>query len=88
VVIVPVFAVFVVQAFQGHTALFPKEDKIRTFCAILLSGTPAAVNQLVVTQLYNPAGRADTLAFFLLLQYCLMFVLSTALAAIALYIVK
>ncbi len=88
VVVVPVFAVFVVQAFQSHTALFPKEDKIRTFCAILLSGTPAAVNQLVVTQLYNPAGRADTLAFFLLLQYCLMFVLSTALAAIALYIVK
>lgn len=87
-VVVPVFAVFVVQAFQRHTSLFPKEDKVRTFCAILLSGTPAAVNQLVVTQLYNPAGRADTLAFFLLLQYCLMFVLSTALAAIALYIVK
>ncbi|KLT43522.1 hypothetical protein CC85DRAFT_296012 [Cutaneotrichosporon oleaginosum] len=86
-VIVPVFSVFVVQSFQSHTSLFPKEDKVRTFCAILLSGTPAAVNQLVVTQLYHPEGRADTLAFFLLLQYCLMFVLSTALAAIALYIV-
>ncbi|BEJ12505.1 hypothetical protein CspHIS471_0209650 [Cutaneotrichosporon sp. HIS471] len=87
-IILPVLAVFLVQAFQSHTSLFPKEDKVRTFCAILLSGTPAAVNQLVVTQLYNPAGRADTLSFFLLLQYSLMFVLSTALAAIALYIVK
>lgn len=36
--------------------------------AILLSGTPAAANQLVVTQLYNPEGTADTLASFLLLQ--------------------
>jgi hypothetical protein len=41
---------------------------VRTFVAILLSGTPAAVNQLVLTQLYNPEGSADTLAAFLLLQ--------------------
>jgi hypothetical protein len=42
--------------------------QVRTFVAILLSGTPAAVNQLVLTQLYNPEGSADTLAAFLLLQ--------------------
>lgn len=41
---------------------------VRTFVCILLSGTPAAVNQLVVTQLYNPEGSAHTLARFLLLQ--------------------
>lgn len=41
---------------------------VRTFVAILLSGTPAAVNQLVVTQLYNPEGSAHTLASFLMLQ--------------------
>lgn len=41
---------------------------VRTFVTILLSGTPAAANQLVVTQLYNPAGTANTLASFLLLQ--------------------
>lgn len=41
---------------------------MRTFVCILLSGTPAAVNQLVITQLYNPEGNVDTLARFLLLQ--------------------
>ncbi|KAL7419128.1 Protein M3 [Cryptotrichosporon argae] len=87
-VIVPIFGIFVVQAFRGHTSLFPAADKIRVFVTVLLSGTPAAVNQLVVTQLYNPAGSAHTLACFLLLQYIVMFVLSTALAAIALWLVE
>lgn len=41
---------------------------MRTFAAILTSGTPAAINQLVVTQLYNPEGSAHTLAAFLLVQ--------------------
>lgn len=41
---------------------------VRIFVAILISGTPAAVNQLVLTQLYNPAGTAHTLAMFLALQ--------------------
>ncbi len=41
---------------------------VRIFVAILLSGTPAAANQLVITQLYNPAGVAHTLASFLLMQ--------------------
>lgn len=62
--------------------MYPREDKsasrraqaaayshsVRTFVAILCSGTPAAINQLVVTQLYNPAGSAHTLAMFLLVQ--------------------
>ena len=77
---------------------------VRTFVAILLSGTPAAVNQLVVTQLYNPEGSAHTLASFLMLQCksmalrpgatmtdpsdIAMPVLSTALAAIALYVTE
>ncbi|KAK4685482.1 auxin efflux carrier family protein, partial [Tremellales sp. Uapishka_1] len=87
-IIIPVFGIFVVQALAHKTSLFPASDKMRTFVAILLSGTPASANQLVITQLYNPAGEANTLASFLLLQYALMFVLSTALAAIALYIVE
>lgn len=41
---------------------------VRVFVCILLSGTPAAVNQLVVTQLYNAEGTAHTLVRFLLLQ--------------------
>jgi hypothetical protein len=53
----------------------------------LQSGTPAAVNQLVITQLAAPDG-ADTLAAFLLPQYILLFVLSTALCAVALLFVS
>ena len=57
------------------------------------------MNQLVVTQLYNPEGSAHTLASFLMLQcefLCTvslmvdiaMPVLSTALAAIGIYVVE
>ncbi|WWC87859.1 uncharacterized protein L201_002756 [Kwoniella dendrophila CBS 6074] len=87
-ILVPVFGIFVIQAFRDHTSLFPREDKIRTFISILLSGTPSQVLQLVVTQTYNPDGTAETLATFLLLQYAVMFIFSTAIAAIALYIVE
>ncbi|AAW46043.1 hypothetical protein CNBJ0750 [Cryptococcus deneoformans B-3501A] len=87
-IIIPVFGVFVVQAFRDDTGLYPKDDKMRTFVSILLAGTPAAVNQLVITQLYNPEGTADTLSSFLALQYVLMPILSTILAAVALYITE
>ncbi|OCF77171.1 membrane protein [Kwoniella mangroviensis CBS 8886] len=88
VVILPLIGVFFIEGLRDHTDLYPKEDKMRTFVAILLSGTPSSVNQMVITQLYNPNGTADTLSTFLLLQYIMMPVLSTALAAIALFVVK
>ncbi|WWC86684.1 uncharacterized protein L201_001561 [Kwoniella dendrophila CBS 6074] len=87
-IIIPVIGVFLVEALRDNTSLYPREDKMRTFVAILLSGTPSSTNQLVITQLYNPEGTADTLAAFLALQYLMMPILSTALAAIALYVVK
>nr|XP_018260066.1 uncharacterized protein I303_06983 [Kwoniella dejecticola CBS 10117]OBR82224.1 hypothetical protein I303_06983 [Kwoniella dejecticola CBS 10117] len=87
-ILVPIFGIFVIQALRDRTSLFPRSDKIRTFISILLSGTPSQVIQLVVTQTYNPDGTAETLSSFLLLQYALMFILSTALAAIALYVVE
>lgn len=43
----------------------------------LQSGTPAAVNQLVVTQLVAPEGGADCLAAFLLVQYIFLYALLT-----------
>ncbi|OCF44839.1 membrane protein [Kwoniella heveanensis CBS 569] len=76
-VILPIFGVFFIQALRDHSNLFPKEDKMRLFVSILLSGTPSSVNQLVITQLYNPNGTADTLSMFLALQYILMPILST-----------
>lgn len=74
-IIMPIIGVFFVRNQPG---IYPREDHstfstymsdpVRTFVCILLSGTPAAVNQLVITQLYNPDGNVDTLARFLLLQ--------------------
>ncbi|WWC59694.1 uncharacterized protein I303_102256 [Kwoniella dejecticola CBS 10117] len=87
-VITPLIGIFFVEGLRDHTTLYPREDKMRIFVAILLSGTPSSVNQLVITQLYNPNGTADTLSTFLALQYIMMPILSTALAAIALYVVK
>ncbi|WVQ80223.1 hypothetical protein IAT38_002328 [Cryptococcus sp. DSM 104549] len=88
-IFVPVVGVFLVQGLRDSSGgLFPKADKMRTFVAILLAGTPASVNQLVITQLYNPEGTADSLSCFLALQYLTMPILSTALAAIALYIAE
>ncbi|KAK8847614.1 hypothetical protein IAR55_005473 [Kwoniella newhampshirensis] len=75
-------------ALRDQTKLIPRDDKMRIFVSILLSGTPASVNQLVITQLYNPEGTADTLSAFLVLQYIMMPILSTALAAIALFIAE
>jgi hypothetical protein len=57
------------------------------FVAMFLAGTPSAVNQLVMTQIYSPDGTADTLSAFLALQYAFMFISSAALAATALAIV-
>ncbi|WWC92597.1 uncharacterized protein L201_007556 [Kwoniella dendrophila CBS 6074] len=95
-IIVPVFAIFVIQAMRDKTSLFPREDKIRTFATLLVSGSPSQVIQVVVTQSYNPDGTAETLSSFLIVQYSLTLILSTqvtfswfhALAAIALYIVE
>ncbi|WWC68162.1 uncharacterized protein I206_102085 [Kwoniella pini CBS 10737] len=87
-VITPLIGIFFIEGLRDHTTLYPREDKMRIFVAILLSGTPSSVNQLVITQLYNPNGTADTLSTFLALQYIMMPILSTALAAIALYVVK
>jgi hypothetical protein len=53
------------------------------FVAMFLSGTPSALNSLIMTMIYSPDGRADTLSAFLALQYIFMFVSSTALAAVA-----
>ncbi|KAI0691371.1 auxin efflux carrier [Cytidiella melzeri] len=71
-IILPVVGVFVVQA-MVHRGLIPKEAKAERFVAVFLSGTPAAVNQLIVASLYAPEGKVDTLAAFLLVQYAVMF---------------
>ncbi|KAF8518031.1 auxin efflux carrier [Hysterangium stoloniferum] len=65
--LMPVVGVLIVQTMVKN-GLIPKENKAERFVAMFLSGTPAAVNQLIVTQLYSPDGDVDTLSAFLLVQ--------------------
>ncbi|OBZ70358.1 Protein ECM3 [Grifola frondosa] len=71
-VILPVAGVFIVQA-MVHGGLIDKDAKAEKFVAMFLSGTPAAVNQMIVASLYSPDGNVDTLSAFLLVQYVFMF---------------
>ncbi|CDO75204.1 hypothetical protein BN946_scf184794.g11 [Trametes cinnabarina] len=82
-VILPVVGVFLVQA-MTNAGLISKGAKAERFVAMFLSGTPTAVNQLIVASLYSPDGNVDTLAAFLLVQYVFMFFSSSALTAVSL----
>ncbi|KAK1221290.1 Protein M3 [Marasmius sp. AFHP31] len=81
--ILPVIGVFLVQGLVDR-GLIPQEAKAEKFVAMFLSGTPAAVNQLIVSSLYSPDGELDTLTAFLLVQYFFMFFSSAALTAVSL----
>ncbi|KAL7412069.1 membrane transport protein-domain-containing protein [Mrakia frigida] len=96
-IILPVIGVGFVQGLGATTTLFPKDEKILSFVAMFLSGSPAAVLQLVVTQLQAPdEGKTDVLAAFprpssfsfLLAQYVFLFFSSTALTAVSLKFVS
>ncbi|KAL7282716.1 hypothetical protein ACG7TL_004190 [Trametes sanguinea] len=82
-VILPVVGVFLVQA-MTNAGLIDRDAKAERFVAMFLSGTPTAVNQLIVASLYAPDGNVDTLAAFLLVQYVFMFFSSSALTAVSL----
>ncbi|KAF9066999.1 auxin efflux carrier [Rhodocollybia butyracea] len=82
-VMVPVIGIFLTQAFVAK-GLIPETSLTERFVAIFLSGTPTAVNQLVVANLYAPQEAIDMLTAFLVVQYTFMIVSSTALTAIAL----
>ncbi|KAI0832851.1 auxin efflux carrier [Trametes gibbosa] len=81
--ILPIVGVFLVQA-MTKAGLIDKEAKAERFVAMFLSGTPTAVNQLIVSSLYAPDGNVDTLSAFLLVQYVFMFFSSSALTAVSL----
>ncbi|KAJ8489251.1 hypothetical protein ONZ51_g3042 [Trametes cubensis] len=81
--ILPVVGVFLVQA-MTNAGLIDRGAKAERFVAMFLSGTPTAVNQLIVSSLYAPDGDVDTLSAFLLVQYIFMFFSSSALTAVSL----
>ncbi|EIW61418.1 auxin efflux carrier [Trametes versicolor FP-101664 SS1] len=63
--ILPVIGVFLVQA-MTNAGLIDKSAKAERFVAMFLSGTPTAVNQMIVSSLYSPDGNVDTLSVSLL----------------------
>ncbi|PIL37564.1 hypothetical protein GSI_01258 [Ganoderma sinense ZZ0214-1] len=82
-VMLPVIGVFLVQA-MTKAGLVHKDEIALRFVMMFLSGTPTAVNQLIVASLYSPDGNVDNLSAFLLVQYIFMFISSSALTAVAL----
>ncbi|KAI0782582.1 auxin efflux carrier [Abortiporus biennis] len=70
--ILPVIGVLMIQGMVSG-GLIDKDAKVEKFVAMFLSGTPAAVNQMIVSSLYSPDGDVDTLSAFLLVQYVFMF---------------
>ncbi|KAI0742846.1 auxin efflux carrier [Daedaleopsis nitida] len=85
-VVLPVIGVAMVQA-MVRGRLIPADAKAEKFVAMLLSGTPAAVNQMIVSSLYAPDGNVDTLSAFLLVQYVFMLISSAALTSVSLLLV-
>ncbi|KZT70274.1 hypothetical protein DAEQUDRAFT_215509 [Daedalea quercina L-15889] len=70
--LLPVIGVFLVQG-MVKGGLISRESLAERFVAMFLSGTPAAVNQLIVSSLYSTTGDVDTLSAFLFVQYVVMF---------------
>ncbi|PCH44842.1 hypothetical protein WOLCODRAFT_133395 [Wolfiporia cocos MD-104 SS10] len=85
-VLLPVIGVFMVQA-MTRGGLIPRDALAERFVAMFLSGTPAAVYQLMVTSLYSPDGNVDILSAFLLVQYVAMIFSSAAQTAVALLLI-
>ncbi|KAI0670252.1 auxin efflux carrier [Trametes maxima] len=85
-VLLPVMGVFIVQA-MVRKGFIPASAKAEKFVAMLLSGTPAAVNQLIVSSLHAPDGNVDTISAFFLVQYVFMIIGSSALTTISLLLV-
>ncbi|KAK0442787.1 uncharacterized protein EV420DRAFT_1726853 [Desarmillaria tabescens] len=73
---------------QGLTCcdVISKDALVECFVAMLLSRTPTAVNQIIVTQLYAKDHDLNTLSAFLLLQYIFMFFSTVTITAIALWL--
>ncbi|RPD67397.1 auxin efflux carrier [Lentinus tigrinus ALCF2SS1-6] len=82
-VVLPVIGVLLVEA-MTNSGFVDRKSIAERFVMMFLSGTPTAVNQLIVSLLYSPDGQVDTLSAFLLVQYIFMFFSSSALTAVAL----
>jgi predicted permease len=67
-VVLPVIGIVVVTVMTRNGYL-KKQDLVERFVAMIMAGTPAAINQLLVTGLWSSDGEVDTLSAFLFVQY-------------------
>ncbi|KAK0442814.1 auxin efflux carrier [Desarmillaria tabescens] len=81
--LLPVIGILLTQGLTHRGVIF-KDALVERFVAMLLSGTPSSVNQLIVTQLYAKDHDLDTLSVFLLFQYIFMFVSTATITAVTL----
>jgi len=85
-IVLPVIGVFITRAMITRGLIHP-EAKVQIFVAIFVSGTPSALNQLMVTSTVASGRKQDVLSALLLMQYIFMPFLSSVLSTIALLLV-
>ncbi|KAI0079031.1 auxin efflux carrier [Panus rudis PR-1116 ss-1] len=66
-VLLPVIGVFMTKGMVSG-GLIQEDAKVQKFVTMFLSGSPAAINQLIVASLYSPHANVDTLAVSILYQ--------------------
>ncbi|KAG8836281.1 Protein M3 [Serendipita sp. 399] len=79
-VVSPVLGVLIVNGFV-KIGFIDEDDKVLRF----FSGMPTATTQVFLTQVYSGTGEAEHLSAFLIPQYALMFISTTALTAYSLH---
>ncbi|KAG8859962.1 Protein M3 [Serendipita sp. 411] len=82
-VISPILGVLIVNGFV-KIGFIDENDKVLRFVTMFFSGMPTATTQVLLTQVYSGTGEAEHLSPFLIPQYALMFISTTALTAYSL----
>ncbi|KAG8836282.1 Protein M3 [Serendipita sp. 399] len=83
-VVSPVLGILIVNGFV-KIGFIDEDDKVLRFVAMFFSGMPTSTSQVLLTQVYSGTGEAEHLSAFLIPQYALMFVSTTALTAYSLH---
>lgn len=83
-VVSPILGILIVNAFM-KIGFIHEEDKVLRFVTMFFSCMPTATTQVFLTQVYSGTGEAEHLSAFLIPQYALMLVSTTALTAYSLH---
>ncbi|PVF96268.1 auxin efflux carrier [Serendipita vermifera] len=84
-VIQPIIGVLIVNAFV-RIGFIDENDKVLRFVTMFFSCMPTSTTQVFFTQVYSGTGEAEHLSAFLIPQYALMFISTTALTAYSLHL--